>query len=262
MTISALAWSIFTSVIGGKANCPLFIASCTSCCGEAEQLFVARGRRDHELDREDARARAAPAGGTPARGRPVMRASLPDSSSWIGKMLRFRSSHGFTSMPPKPPVGKGDLEAVVELRARSGRCGSTSLGVGRQLLERRVRGHVDGAEDDALVLVGRELLRREHVHRHDQQREHDPDDVDRRARSAAWRRARVVARACTRVERRGRSTRREPAAGRRCGCSSFDDIIGESVSATMPEMNTAPASVKANSRKSAPVRPPWKPIGA
>ncbi len=34
------------------------------------------------------------------------------------------------------------------------------------------------------------------------------------------------------------------------------------VSATMPEMITAPARVKANSRKSAPVSPPVKPSGA
>jgi hypothetical protein len=50
-----------------------------------------------------------------------------------------------------------------------------------------------------------------------------------------------------------------------CECSafsSFDAIIGEIVSATTPEMKTAPASVKANSRNSAPVSPPWKPIGA
>ena len=39
------------------------------------------------------------------------------------------------------------------------------------------------------------------------------------------------------------------------------DIIGVMVSATMPEMMTAPASVKANSRNSAPVRPPVKPSG-
>ncbi len=43
---------------------------------------------------------------------------------------------------------------------------------------------------------------------------------------------------------------------------SLDPIIGESVSATMPETTTAPARVNANSRKSAPVRPPWIPIGA
>ena len=39
-------------------------------------------------------------------------------------------------------------------------------------------------------------------------------------------------------------------------------IIGVIVSATMPEMMTAPASVTANSRNSAPVRPPVKPSGA
>ncbi len=38
-------------------------------------------------------------------------------------------------------------------------------------------------------------------------------------------------------------------------------IIGDRVSATMPDTVTAPASVKANSVNSAPVRPPWKPIG-
>ena len=40
-----------------------------------------------------------------------------------------------------------------------------------------------------------------------------------------------------------------------------EHIIGESVSATIAEMVTAPTSVKANSVNSAPVRPPWKPIG-
>ena len=44
--------------------------------------------------------------------------------------------------------------------------------------------------------------------------------------------------------------------------SSLEDIIGESVSATTPEMKTAPASVKANSRKSEPVSPPCRPMGA
>ena len=41
-----------------------------------------------------------------------------------------------------------------------------------------------------------------------------------------------------------------------------EHIIGDRVTATTPEMMTAPASVKANSRKSAPVTPPKKPIGA
>ena len=43
---------------------------------------------------------------------------------------------------------------------------------------------------------------------------------------------------------------------------SFEDITGESVKATTPEMKTAPARVKANSRKSDPVSPPCSPIGA
>ena len=37
--------------------------------------------------------------------------------------------------------------------------------------------------------------------------------------------------------------------------------MGESVSATTAETVTAPAKVKANSRKSAPVSPPWMPMG-
>ena len=46
------------------------------------------------------------------------------------------------------------------------------------------------------------------------------------------------------------------------GFSSIDDIMGDSVTAMMPEITTAPASVNANSRNSVPVRPCVKPIGA
>ena len=38
--------------------------------------------------------------------------------------------------------------------------------------------------------------------------------------------------------------------------------MGERVSATKPDTKTAPASVKANSRNSAPVTPETKPMGA
>ena len=54
----------------------------------------------------------------------------------------------------------------------------------------------------------------------------------------------------------------EAAARRRAASSSLEAIIGDSVSAMMPDTITAPASVKANSRNSAPVRPETKPIGA
>ena len=39
------------------------------------------------------------------------------------------------------------------------------------------------------------------------------------------------------------------------GCSRREHIIGDSVSAMTPETTTEPASVKANSRNSAPVTP-------
>ena len=44
--------------------------------------------------------------------------------------------------------------------------------------------------------------------------------------------------------------------------SRREAIIGERVNATTPDTNTAPARVNANSRNSAPVSPPWMPMGA
>ena len=44
--------------------------------------------------------------------------------------------------------------------------------------------------------------------------------------------------------------------------SKTEHIMGDSVNAITPDTITAPASVKANSRNSEPVRPPRKPIGA
>ena len=50
---------------------------------------------------------------------------------------------------------------------------------------------------------------------------------------------------------------------RRSVCfSSFEHIIGVSVSATKPDTMTAPASVTANSRNNRPVRPGVKAMGA
>ena len=43
--------------------------------------------------------------------------------------------------------------------------------------------------------------------------------------------------------------------------SSREAIMGERVRATTPDTITAPARVNANSRKSAPVRPPWMATG-
>ncbi len=44
--------------------------------------------------------------------------------------------------------------------------------------------------------------------------------------------------------------------------SSFEHIIGDSVTAMTPETITAPARVSANSRKRTPVSPDTKAIGA
>ena len=63
-------------------------------------------------------------------------------------------------------------------------------------------------------------------------------------------------------EERAVDQAREPALALFVASSSLEHIIGESVSAMKPETITAPASVKANSRKSAPVTPETKPIGA
>ncbi len=42
----------------------------------------------------------------------------------------------------------------------------------------------------------------------------------------------------------------------------MDDIMGDRVRATIPEMTTAPARVKANSLNREPVSPPCRPMGA
>ena len=120
----------------------------------------------------------------PARARPGSSRACRDSSSWIWKMLRLRSSHGFTSMPPKPPFGNViwklwsnsgvDCEDCVDLpRCTASSCSSVALA-----------GTSMRAEHDALIFVGRELRRREHVHR---------DDAAARARSTPCRPRRACA---------------------------------------------------------------------
>ena len=51
-----------------------------------------------------------------------------------------------------------------------------------------------------------------------------------------------------------------PATGGVPPLSNLEAIIGDSVSAMIPETTTAPASVKANSRNSAPVKPETNPM--
>ena len=105
-TSSVSAWSMRTSTMGGKANCPLLAAAMHQLVGEADHLRVFGGRRDHQLDREQT-------GVGQRRRQEHRRADAGDaeqlaafSSAWIGNTLRFRSRHDLSSMPPKPPVGK------------------------------------------------------------------------------------------------------------------------------------------------------------
>ncbi len=93
-----------TSVIGGKANWPLLAASCTSFCAKA--TISSCGAVDEMTNSTGNVPALGNADGRNAGARtPVIPLSFGDSSSWMANMLRFRSSQGFTSMPPKPPVG-------------------------------------------------------------------------------------------------------------------------------------------------------------
>ena len=149
--------------------------------GEANELFVARRRCDHELHREEASARQ-------RRRQKYRRAHSRDPAELLHHLF-LNWKDGALSLVPRldehaaEAAGRErELEAVIELRR--GMENALHFGcVRRHLLERGVGLHVDGAEDDALILVGRELLRREHVHRYDEQRERDPHHVDRRPRA-------------------------------------------------------------------------------
>jgi hypothetical protein len=83
-------------------------------------------------------------------------------------------------MPPNPPLGNVSWKLWLNSGVDA-KFAEDLLGEGGDLLHRRVGGHVDLAEDDPLVLGGRQLLRGEHVHGDDQQRQDAPDDVDGRA---------------------------------------------------------------------------------
>ena len=115
-------------------------------------------------------------------------------------VVLVRSLHGLVTMPPKPPLGNviwkmlplsgNDLIDVVDL-----------VGEQLRLIERRVRRRLDEAEEEALVLGRRQLLLREHVERHDQQRDDRPTASGRPAGSAASPPARACSR-CARVSKR------------------------------------------------------------
>ena len=132
--------------------------------------------------------------------------------------------------------------------------------IGREIVEVGVFRRIDEGEEHALVLGRRQLAVDgivENAGQHDGQHRDPGKDralLDRAVEAAA---VEALQRAEDALDQAA-----EPARASACGFSIFDVIIGDSVNATTPDTMTAPASVKANSRNSAPVRPEVKPIGA
>ena len=179
-TISVLAWSICTSVIGGNANCPLFAASWTICSAKrtisswlAVDAMTNSTGKNPALGRADGRN----AGARIPRDPPELAAQLFLNREDAPLALLPRLDEHAAEAARR----ERDLEAVIELRLRL-EMSFDLLGVRGELLERRVGRDVDGAEDDALIFVRRELARREHVHRDDEERQRDPHGVDHRPR--------------------------------------------------------------------------------
>ncbi len=143
---------------------------------KAHHLLVARGRREDELDGHETWARK--------RGGKKHRCTYAADSGELLLELLLDGENAPLALRPRldqhpaePLAGERHLEAVVELRGRL-EVRVDGFGVRNHLFERRVRRHVDGAEDDTLVFVRRELGRREHVHRNQEQRENDPRGVE------------------------------------------------------------------------------------
>ena len=170
-----------------------------------------------------------------------------------------RSLHGFVTIPPNPPVGRRDLEDARALRKRLVHVVNL-LREQLRLIDGRVCGGLDDPEHHALVLRRRQFLLREHIERHDQHRDDRPEHQnDRPVPQRRRQDARVAASHAVEapIDPAG-----EAALECRPRAAAVTPIIGDSVSATTPETMTAPASVNANSRNNAPVRPPWIPTGA
>jgi hypothetical protein len=83
---------------------PLWYAFCTSWFANVTELLGLGGRGDHQVHREVAAARQ-------RRRHQRDHADPGDlrepaaASIWSCCAVRFRSLHGFVTMPPKPPVG-------------------------------------------------------------------------------------------------------------------------------------------------------------
>ena len=87
-------------------------------------------------------------------------------------MERFRSLHGFVTMPEKPPDGIGNLECMLRFRHRLEHI-VHFLGEPRGLVDGGIGRGLDDAEDHALVFFRRQLVLRKQ-----QNGSHQEDDDD------------------------------------------------------------------------------------
>src|SRR5262249_5224655 len=129
----------------------------------AKNLFVACRRSDHDLHREEPPARK--------RRREEDRRTDPGDPHGLLAPLRLELERASFSFAPglrehsaEAPARERELERLTELGDRLEDLVHL-VGVGRHLLQARVGWYVERGEEAALILVRRELCRREHVQR-------------------------------------------------------------------------------------------------
>ena len=133
--------------------------------------------------------------------------------------------------------GTGDLEGELGFRhAQKNLVGGR--GIPAVLIEGRIGRRIEDAEDDSLVLGRRQFHRRHDEHGNGEKACDDPDRIDRRA-GVEGRIEQLSVEESQPVEAPGNYSG-EARGSSIPGLSSFADIMGDRVRATMPEMVTAP----------------------
>ena len=148
-----------------NAFCTSWFANSTSCSGSAvEAMTKSTGKLPPPGS----------GGGVSAMTRmPGIFESLAATSTWSCGRALLALAPRLRDHAAEAAARERDLEDVLGLGERLEDVVDL-LGEELRLVERRVRRRLDDAEDDALVLLRRQLLLREHVERHDEQRRRWP----------------------------------------------------------------------------------------
>jgi hypothetical protein len=152
-TTSVCGWSNLRSV-STYMNLPLAYALPDELVRDRRAAARARRRGDHHVHGEAAAARQRRRRRARSRGCPGSARSRGHLHLQLGACF-FRSVHGFVTMPPKPPLGVVIWKMF--LVSGSGERLVDAVREHLRLVERGVRRRLDDAEDDALVLAGRQL---------------------------------------------------------------------------------------------------------